>query len=841
MIFESFRLRHLLLRQWRNHPGRALATALSVTVAVGAVVATWASADASRVGYRRLTEALDGTPSIDISARAGGRFDVGKLPTLADIPGVRAVVPLFFRPTLLRVGEKRVREIAVGVDAETLAATGLLKLTSGTACVGPDETVLGAALAEGLGKSVGDEVLFFARRGVRRLTVTGIADPASLRWFADGAGVVVDIVALEEMSNALGLVDRVRVALEPNASRPAVLETAGRRLPETLVAEIPAGRASMAEDVLHSADLGLDFVTGLTVAMAWFIVGNAMLMNVTERRRSLSLVRVLGASAGQIRGFITIEAALLGTLGALVGAGLGLAAARPISASISRALQAPVSELVVAPLNVPLAVLMGTLVAIAAAWWPAREAAQIDPLEGLSQAPAPSHQQVSWRLLGAALALWAFSAVMLGLVLAERVPPRAAVPAGIAMLLSFVALTPLILPLLARACACLVPRRFALEGRLALEQILRQPIRTALTTGVMVVAVSNGIGLGHAIRDNVDDVLGWYARMMRADWFLTYTEMVTTGQAHAQGSLEAEADVRQLSGIAKIEVIGVAMGKVAGNAGVIVARDMPDDAPLPLAPVGMEEAAVRAALARGEAVAGTVLAGHAGIKAGDEVSVEVFGRKTSVRVAALVVDYTSGGASLVMRRDTAKRLFGLESADVLRVTASEGQAATLRAPLEKIADRRGMLLRSAVDVRKFIDGIVGGVVGSLWAILGLGFAVGSLGVANTVTMNVLEKKHTIGLLRAVGMTSRQVTAMVVLESLLLGASGAIIGLVSGLVTAIFIQWAGQPLLGHPIRASFRPSVVVANMLAAVVVTGLAAWLPARRAARIDLLEAVSAE
>jgi len=94
-----------------------------------------------------------------------------------------------------------------------------------------------------------------------------------------------------------------------------------------------------------------------------------------------------------------------------------------------------------------------------------------------------------------------------------------------------------------------------------------------------------------------------------------------------------------------------------------------------------------------------------------------------VRVAALVVDYTSGGASLVMRRDTAKRLFGLESADVLLVTAAEGQAAALRAALEKIADRRGMLLRSAVDVRKFIDGIVGGVVGSLWAILGLGFAV----------------------------------------------------------------------------------------------------------------------
>jgi putative ABC transport system permease protein len=83
--------------------------------------------------------------------------------------------------------------------------------------------------------------------------------------------------------------------------------------------------------------------------------------------------------------------------------------------------------------------------------------------------------------------------------------------------------------------------------------------------------------------------------------------------------------------------------------------------------------------------------------------------------------------------------------------------------------------------------------------------------------------------------------MVVLESLLLGISGALIGLVGGLATALFIQLASQPLLGHPIRATLRPTVIVANVAAAVIVTALAAWIPARRAARLDLLEAVSSE
>jgi len=835
------RLGGLLLRQWRNRPGRALATAASVAVAVGAVVATWVSADASRAGYRRLTAAVEGVPSIDISARGGGRFDIETVPRLADVAGVRAIVPLFYRPTLLRVGEKRVREIAVGVDAASLVDTGLLELTAGRACVGPNEVVLEAGLAAGLGKVIGDDVIFFARRKVARLTVVGLAKGESMKWFAEGAGVIVDIAALADMSRSLGLVDRVRVVLEPRASRPEALARVAARLPEALLAEVPAGRSSMAEDVLHSADLGLDFVTGLTSAMAFFLVGNAMLMNITERRRSFSLLRLLGATGRQIRQFVTYEAAILGTCGAIVGAALGLAAAGPISAGISRALQAPAAALVVHPAVIPCSIVLGTLIAMAAAWWPAREATRVDPLAGLDSAPPPP-RGVSRSFLVLALGLWAVAAVIMALVLTERLPPRAAVPAGIAMMLAFVATTPVLIPPLARAIAIAVPERFRIEGTLALEHILRPPVRTALTTGVLVLAVSNGIGLGHAIRDNVDDVLGWYGRMMRADWMLTHAGMVTAAaESDSPNPRTAEDEVRALSGVRTAEGIGVATGRVAGVACVVVARDIAPDGPLPIEPVGTSAADLRAALDRGEAAAGTVLARRTGIEPGDEVAVEVFGRTTKVKIAALIVDYTSGGSSIHLERSAARKLFGMTAADILLVTAEPGQAASLREPLAAIADEHSLLLKSFADVQSFIDRIVNGVVGSLWAILGLGFVVGSLGVANTVTMNVLEKTRTLGLLRTIGMTRGQVTRMVVLESLLLGISGAVIGLVGGVVTALFIQLASQPLLGHPIRPSFRPGVVAANLAAAIAVTALAAWLPARRTARLDLLEAISSE
>lgn len=836
------KLRTLLVRQWRNRPGRALATAASVAVAVGAVVATWAAADASRAGYRRLAETIGGVPTIDVTARSGGRFDAALVPRIADLPGVRAAVPLFYRPSLLRVRENRVREIAVGVDAAALAAAGLLEFESGGPCREDDELVLEAGLARSLGLAVGDEVLFFARRRIARMRVTGIATAESLRWFAEGATVVVDIQVLETMSLSTAQVDRVRVALRAEADRREVLAAVRERLPEPLLAEIPAGRASMAEDVLHSANLGLDFVTALTVAMAWFIVGNAMLMNVTERRRGLSLLRLLGATGRQVRRFITAEAAILGAGGAAVGAALGVAAAGPISAGISRALQAPATGLAVQPIVVPVSALLGILVAVAAAWWPAREATGMDLLEGLGTAPAAAPRSASRTLLLAVLAMAGVALVSETAMAFGLVSPRLSVVTGVALLLAFVALTPFALVPLVRLLGRLVPRGWRIEGRLAVEQIARQPVRTALTAGVLVVAVSNGIGLGHAISDSVDDVLSWYGKMLKADWVLTNAGALSVArQERTSDSRILEDEVRGLDAVAGVQGVGIATARVGDTVAVIVARDLPDDQPLPLEPVGATEADVRAALDRGEAVAGTVLAQRAGVKPGDEVAVEVFGRTTRLRVAALVVDYTSGGASLHLRRDAAGRLLGMEAADILLVTSRPGRAAELREPLERIAREHSMLLRSFGDVRRVIDTIVGGVVGSLWSILGLGFVVGSLGVANTVTMSVLEKTRDIGLLRAVGMRRAQVVRLVVLESVLLGAAAAIVGLIAGVITALFIQWASQPLLGHPLEVRLRPGIVVGNVLAAIAVTALAAWLPARRAVGIEVLDAISAE
>jgi putative ABC transport system permease protein len=832
----------LLMRQWQSQPSRAAATVASVAVAVGAVVATWAAADASRSGYRRLAETAEGTPSLVVSSSERERFEPSLVPRLADIPGVRATVPLVFSPVLMRAGGRRVHEMAVGVDVTGLVTAGLLTLATGRPCVAADEVVLDSDLAAGLGLAVDDDVVVLSRRRIVRLRITGLARGETTHWFAEGAGVMLGLAALESMSLTDGRIDRVRIALASDANRNAVRATVTSRLPHGLTVEVPPGAESLADDVLRAAHLGLDFVTGLTIAMAWFIVGNTMLMNVTERRRGLSLVRVLGGTSRQVQRLVVCEAAALGFLGAVVGAAAGMLAARPMALGISRALQVPELAPPPNPVIALVAAIAAVAVTVTAAWWPARSAAHLDMLEGLAAAPPPPRRGIAWRHVAVVILLATAAEGTLGLVAMQYLPPRASVPAGITLLLAFVALTPLVLPTIVRLLARLVPTGFRTERALAVEQVLRHPARTALTTGVMVVAVTNGIGLGHSIRDNVDDLLGWYARNLRTDWILTRAGLFTPAASDAAPRLQGlEQEVQGLAGVAAVDTVSVALGRISGNACVVVARNPSVDAAT--APQGIEATPeeIRAGLEHGAALAGTMLATRLGIKAGDEVPVEVAGRTVRLRVAALVVDYTAGGSSLHVSRDTGRRLFGMEEPDIVLVTADEHERKALREPLARIAVEHGMILRSSGELQEFVNALVNGVVGSLWTILALGFVVGSMGVANTVTMNVLEQKRTLALLRAIGMDRRQVVRLVLLQSILLGAAGGLIGVTSGLVTAAFIQLASQPLVGHPVSFRLRPDVVAVNVAAAIAVTAAAAWLPARRALRMDLLESVTAE
>lgn len=217
------------------------------------------------------------------------------------------------------------------------------------------------------------------------------------------------------------------------------------------------------------------------------------------------------------------------------------------------------------------------------------------------------------------------------------------------------------------------------------------------------------------------------------------------------------------------------------------------------------------------------------------------GASRRFRIAGLANEYLVGGLVLHMERKAAQRLFDVGGVDVFMIKAYPSDRAAVEVRLRELAQQHGLMLHSFADLSQRLDAMLDGVVGSLWGLLVLGFMVAGFGIANTLTMNVLEQTRELALLRVVAMTRRQVAKTVLAQALVVGLIGIVIGLVAGATTAWVISLTMLPLLGYHIGFALHADLVCGCVVLTLAIVLVAAWIPARRATRIDLLEALKYE
>jgi putative ABC transport system permease protein len=163
------------------------------------------------------------------------------------------------------------------------------------------------------------------------------------------------------------------------------------------------------------------------------------------------------------------------------------------------------------------------------------------------------------------------------------------------------------------------------------------------------------------------------------------------------------------------------------------------------------------------------------------------------------------------------------------------------ARLKPICDQNGLMLHPFADLRRHVDELTAGVIASLWGLLALGLIVGAFGIANTLTMNVLEQTRELALLRVVAMTRRQVRKTILSQAAIIGLIGLLLGIAGGVCGAYVINLASVPLMGYAPAFALHPSLMAVCFGLGLVVILAAAWLPAERAARLNLLIALQYE
>lgn len=871
-------------REMRLHLGRSALTVASIVIGVAAVVAVGLGNGTLRRSYESMNQAVAGRAALEVTGAGDGPFDQSLVETIERIPGVKIALPLIQRQVVLYFDDeqqqkRRVGVLAMGIDPARDEAVRDYELAGGEFFPAGKGIVLEEAFARGLGLTVKHAVRVGSTSGRTKTFVCGLVRPKSGAAISHAATLFMPLEKAQERFNSEGKVDRVQLVLNEGADVAAVLKAVDKQLPVGLSIHRPAIHSSLADETTFSLQQGMRLAIGFVLVASVFIITNTFLMNLSQRRRQLAIMRAIGATRRQIMSVIYGEALLMGALGTGLGIGVGVGGAHLLTRAMGQLFQAPLPPVTVTLWPILAGIALGIGVSLMGAIIPARQASRLTPQEALTKGIATDVESVPKfvtraGIIGFTVAVGLFFASMAGWT-----PYYDVVAASIVLLLTAVPLIPLGLAPISSAIVELLKPWSLAEARLAREQLLRHRGRTTLTIGVLFISATTAMGLAHSLMDNINDVKRWRNTALAGDLFVRATMPDMQSGLSAAIPDTVGDQIRKVAGIRDLDSVrfvsvglekpvaepsvdnlpATALDEVPDDMGatgddaakvaesdednkvIVVARTYPTDEMTNLDVEGFTPTELRQSLTAGEVVIGSVLAQRFGLKRGDRLGLQTVAGVRSFYIKAITDDYMAGGLTVHMHSDIARKALGFQGVDVFVVRAAPNQLAAVTESLQKIADEQGLVLQSFADVSKLIDGMMGGVVGSLWVLLVLGVIVAAFGVANTLSMNVLEQTRELAVLRVVGATRKQIRKTIIAQAAMIGAIGLLPAGVLGIGMAYMMNIATAPVTGHLVTFVFHPVLWVGGPLAALCVVLLAAWFPALRASRLGPAQALRYE
>lgn len=831
------------LREIGRRRLRTALTVIGVGIGVAALVAVLMTAASSRAAYHDLFAAVAQKAELEVRAVGEGSLDPALQARISSIEGVQAAVPVVQTTSALLAGGTRSPVMVMGVDParDGAAREYVLEAGAGLEELAPGQVLVPGPFARDLGLGVGGRMTLLTLAGPVEVEVAGLLAP---RGAALGNAGAVVYLPLEEAQRAFKLgteVNGLQLVLAEDVEPETVREGVVGVLPPGVEVRTPGSRGDVALHLLEQNEQGLNSLSAVALVAAAFIIMNAFLMSLTERRRELALLRALGTTRRQLVRLVLREAFLVGGLGTLLGLALGALFATGLTRSTEELLLIDL-ELVWTPQPFLAGLLLGLGASLLAVLFPARTVAARPPLEGLlaDGGREEDRPEVRFPLLRGGLLV--ANLLLIGYwIFGGYLPAAIMAPLTGEVFLAMILALPLIIPVLSRVSGTLLRPFLHTEGRLASLQADRHLTRTSLTVSVLFVAMSAAIFFGVGSRNSIDNLEDYNQRTADADFFLRGV-MPDLGTLNAPAvPEEVGREAAALPGITHVEPQNWLNVRAQGVETILVAREFSADRVLPIELVESDERRVREGLARGEVVLGLPLSQKTGLQTGGEITLDTARGARQVRIAGIADEYSGGGLAVVMERRRAAELFRLEGADVFLIHVEEGRLAQAERQLRDLAGRDGYLLQSHAEFVTYMDQMVEGILGFHWLLMALLFVTGGLGVANTLTMNVIEQRREVGLLRAVAMTRGQVRRMMLGQAAGIGVMSVIPSVPVGIFLVYLSHVGLREWQGQAGELRFYPGLVAGILAAGLVVAVVAGYLPARQAARVKVVDALQYE
>jgi putative ABC transport system permease protein len=708
-----------------------------------------------------------------------------------------------------------------------------------------DQLALDKATADKEHFKLGDKISVQSDTGRRSYDLVGIVKLGGVDSFGGASVALLTLPAAQKATGKVGQFDSISAASTPGTNADVLSARIRAALPRTV--EVRTGQQQAAKQSNDIRD-NLSFLTtallsfaGIALFVGAFLIFNTFSITVAQRMREMALLRTLGATRRQIRVSVLSEGLVLGVLGSLIGIGLGVLAAIGLKALFHAiGFDVPSSGMVIESRTIIVSILVGVLVTLAATLAPALRATRVPPIAALREgAVLPKGRGQRWSIPIAVLITVVGIGLMVAGLFAISDSGQAVSALGLGAALVFIGVA-LLSPKLVGPIASVVGRPIqrvgGISGRLARENVVRQPGRTAVTAAALMVGVAL-VTFASVFAASANKTVS-----AAIDSRLTGQAVIQNNNGFSSFSADATRAAGQVPGVAKIAALRSSAGRLTpdGSKADVRGVDPATFSSLYRLPISSGPADAVSQLGLDGTVLDKDFAKSHKLKVGSRFSLRTpTDQVVGLHVVGLSDDSTGVSTDVMISNALIQSRFGVNRDDIVFVGYAPGSddkavTARLKAALEREFPETDTLTN-----KEFKDqqaGQINQLLGIIFALLGLAIIVSLFGIVNTLVLSITERTRELALLRAIGTSRRQVRRMIRGESVIIAMIGSILGTVLGVALAVLVS---RPL--HDLKFAFPVgSIIIVLILGALAGVFAAIW-PARRASKLDVLASLSYE
>jgi putative ABC transport system permease protein len=847
----------LRLLSWpylKKHVLRWTLTIAGIVLGVAVFVAMHTANRSVHYAFEKTVDRIAGATQLQVSAGEFG-FEEPVLEKVQDVSEVGVAVPVIEstvetgipgQGSLLilgidMTGDRSLRDYELDNADETIIDDPLVFLAQ------PDSLLVTKEFADRNHLAVNTRIPLFTVRGEKQFTIRGIMRSSGMAQAFGGNLAIMDIYALQQVLGRGRRFDRIDVKAKDGVlvdQCKAAIQTA---LGPGFEVESPSSRGEHFDALMHSYTTATSISSLLALIVGMFIIYNSFSIAVTQRRSEIGILRALGATQIQVRRLFLFESIVAGLIGSTAGILAGIGMAVVVSSYMGDlteqvvGVSQRVEAISVDPWLIAFSLTIGLVTSIVAAWIPARSAARVDPVRALQKG---KYQALSAgenrRRSGAALALVLISGVCL--IFSSYKP---AFYAGyILMILAGLLVAPSVSLLLAKALRPVLKKLLPAEGTLAADSLIQSPRRTSATVSALMLSLATVVGFGGFANSIYDSMNEWMSTALNPDFFVTGSANLTNRSLTFPADIGPE--IERVQGVDQVQLVRDARVLYKGTPIMVVSVETSKLlTKVKRKPIAGDPKEMNRLTSSGQAV--IVSDGFSALQkvsVGDVIEIPSPSGMVRLPIAGVIRDYSDLQGAVFMDRSVYLKHWNDMAVNVARVyiKAGENPAEVRQRIIDRVSGRYRLLVLTNSEVRAYVLKLMDQWFGMTYNQIAVAILVAVLGIVNTLTVSITDRRRELGVMQAVGGLRSQIRRTIWLEAISIGVIGLILGMGLGAVNLYYSLGMIKRDLGGLDLDYMYPYGFMALMVPIILAAAFIAALgPAESAVRGSLVEALEYE